>query len=104
MNLQDDTWVQLVVDGARGVATVEETLATVREAMAGSAPVAVDCTELTSVDLTFVQLLLAAGRSAKAAGRDITVKAKKEGPLYSALAAGGFLAAPGLFSFVEFVA
>ena len=76
--IQDtDAGARLVLDGALTMRTVDAVRATLLEAIerpsadgaasvnAPSAGLAIDCTEATEVDLTFVQLLIAARVSAR---------------------------------------
>ena len=53
--------------------------------------VALDCADVTEVDLTFIQMILAARRSAGAAGRSFTLRHRPQGALHEALVRGGFL-------------
>ncbi len=104
MGQQSDTCVTLVFDGARTVATSQETLLRLRDAAHRGAALEIDCTGLTAVDLSFIQLLVAGRRSFSAAGRSLTVRAKASGPLETGLKAGGFQDAPDFDDFVTFSA
>jgi anti-anti-sigma regulatory factor len=53
--------------------------------------VVADCAQVTAADLSAVQLLLAAHRSAAAWGRTFALAAPAEGALREALVRGGFL-------------
>ncbi|EWY41634.1 hypothetical protein N825_24105 [Skermanella stibiiresistens SB22] len=53
--------------------------------------VEVDCSGATDVDLSFVQLLLAARRTAVKLGKSITLSAPAAGALLDTLARGGLL-------------
>jgi len=62
--------------------------------------VRVDCSDATEVDLSFVQLLIAARRSATALGREFGLAAPAAGVLLDALKRGGVVAdGPGSASF-----
>jgi anti-anti-sigma regulatory factor len=104
MDQSNDTCVTLVFDGARTIATSEETLLRLREANERGLPVEIDCSGLTAVDLSFVQLLIAGQRSLSAAGHNLTVRARASGPLESGLKAGGFHANPDISDFITFSA
>lgn len=104
MNLQDGARAPFLLEGNRGIARAEESLASLRQALADSESIVVDCTTVTAADLSFIQLLLATRRSAMATGKSFTVTARTDGPLHGALVAGGFLAGPDLCSFIQFTA
>jgi hypothetical protein len=53
--------------------------------------VTVDCTAVTDVDLSLIQLLLAARASAALAGKAVRLAGPAQGALHTALLAGGFL-------------
>ncbi len=104
MDQSTDTCVSLVFNGPRTVATSEETLQSLRDAFHRGLPVEIDCTALTAVDLSFIQLLIAGQRSLSAAGRGLTVRAQASGPLKSGLKAGGFAEIAELSAAITFVA
>lgn len=72
----------------REIALAHETLVS---ALADHVDVAVDCEQVTEVDPSFVQLLLAGRRSAVANGRSFALFRSPEGALQAALLRGGFL-------------
>lgn len=104
MNQSNDTCVTLVFDGARTIATSEETLLRLREASQRGLPVEIDGTGLTAVDLSFLQLLMAGRRSLSAAGHNLTMQARASGPLETGLKAGGFYGTPDFGDFITFSA
>ncbi len=53
----------------------------------------IDCAGATEIDLTFLQLLVAARVTAHALGREVVLAACPDGPLLDALTRGGFLVA-----------
>lgn len=69
--------------------------AELQQALAGPAPLVVDCTGLVEVDLAVVQLLVAAHKTCAAAGKPIRLIAPAAGPLQALLRQAGFLAADG---------
>jgi len=91
--------VQLVFDGSltmRTVETVQATLRAVIEPPSGAAPagVAIDCSAATEIDLTFIQLLIAARVSTSTAGRSISLALCPDGVLLDTLTRGGFRLVP----------
>jgi len=81
----------LPLDGPLTVRTIKTVHDTLLKALAGNHAVQVDCTAADSVDLSFIQLLLAARRSAHEAGKQLTLAAPASGALLAALEQGGFL-------------
>jgi ABC-type transporter Mla MlaB component len=82
---------RLRLDGAltvRGVASVHADLAA---ALDQHAMVIVDCSAATEVDLSLIQLLLAARRSAQHADKTLRLVGADNTALRTALARGGFL-------------
>ena len=63
-------------------------------ALAEHGSVSIDCRAATDVDLSAIQLLLAARKSAAAAGNSLTLRYPADGALHAALLRGGFLADP----------
>jgi hypothetical protein len=101
--------VQLVLDGALTMRTVETVRATLRAALeppsgnapAGIAPdaitpasIAIDCSAATEIDLTFIQLLIAARVSAGTVGRSLGLAPCPDGVLLDTLTRGGFRIEP----------
>jgi len=77
-----------VVIGFSGTVTirhVEETAERLRQALASSDRIEVDCSALTEVDFSFIQLIIAAQKSAATAGKTLTMSAPAQGPLLAAL-------------------
>ncbi|MGH7035184.1 MAG: STAS domain-containing protein [Stellaceae bacterium] len=70
---------------------------TIRSILAGALDegggVAIDCEGATEVDVSFIQLLLAARRSAAHRGASLALAAPAAGALRTALERGGFLTA-----------
>jgi hypothetical protein len=91
--------IQLVLDGAltmRTVETVRDTLRAAIEPPAGITPtgIDIDCSDATEIDLTFIQLLIAARLSTGAAGRRLSLAPCQNGALLDTLARGGFRLVP----------
>jgi hypothetical protein len=95
---------QLVLDGALSMRTVETVRTTLCAAIeppsdtapAGIAPIgfAIDCSAATEIDLTFIQLLIAARVSTSAAGRPLHLAREPDGTLLDTLNRGGFRVVP----------
>ena len=88
----------LVLDGVLTIRTIEPVRASLLEALERSASVQVDCTAAEAVDVCFIQLLLAARRSALKAGKRLLLTAPAAGPLLATLEQGGFLGTDPLWS------
>jgi ABC-type transporter Mla MlaB component len=101
--IQDtDAGARLVLDGALTMRTVDAVRATLLEAIerpsadgaasvnAPSAGLAIDCTEASEVDLTFIQLLIAARVTTRGLGRPVSLASAPDGVLLDALTRGGF--------------
>ena len=89
-DIQSDA-ATLPLDGSLTVRTIGAVHAALVEALARNDAVQVDCTGAASVDLSLIQLLLAARRSADEAGKHLTLAAPAGGVLLAALERGGFL-------------
>lgn len=83
---------RLCFDGHLTVRSIAPLHATLVAALAEHRSVVVDASGAESVDLSFPQLLLAARRTAIAAGGTFRLAAPASGALRSALEKGGFLA------------
>ena len=91
MMTQEVTTVgRLVLDGALTMRSIEALCATLRERVAQGADVAIDCTAAAEVDLSFIQLLVAARASALQADKTVTLSARPDGALLNALTRAGF--------------
>ena len=96
--------VQLVLDGALTMRTVETVRATLRAAIdpfSGATPTGIaptgldiDCSAATEIDLTFIQLLIAARVSTCAGGGRLSLAPCPHGVLLDTLTRGGFRLAP----------
>jgi ABC-type transporter Mla MlaB component len=73
------------------VRTIAASCRTLRAALADHATVTIDCSAATEVDLSLIQLLLAARTSAARAGKSVALAAPAGGALLTALITGGFL-------------
>jgi anti-anti-sigma regulatory factor len=78
--------------GLRDVAGLAEEL---ERLLAAPDPFVVDCADLAEIDLSIVQLLVSARRTAMAAGRSFVLRHPADGPLERLLKAAGVLAGDG---------
>lgn len=65
-------------------------------ALGAHGEIEIDCASDAEVDLSFIQLLIAAGKLAAAGGKRVALSAAARHVLHDTLARGGFLPAPGL--------
>jgi|SRR5690348_9466080 len=80
-------------DGSLTLAKAEAIRAALAAALDAGAPIAIDCGGATDVDVSFIQLVLAARRSAAQRGASFALATPAAGPLRAALERGGFLTA-----------
>jgi ABC-type transporter Mla MlaB component len=86
----------LCLVGEQNIRNVTQTAAQLCEQLNGDGPLVIDCSRATDIDVAFVQLLLAARKSAGEQGRVLRLHAAASGALLACLRAGGFLPeAPG---------
>jgi len=81
-----------VVIGFSGAATIrhaDEIAERLRQAFASSDRIEIDCTQVTEVDVTFLQLLIAAVKSAEASGKVLSLSAPVRGALLEAVSVCG---------------
>lgn len=83
--------VTLPLDGPATIRTIGAVHTALQDALARHHTVQLDVTAVDPVDLSFVQLLLSARRSAREAGKQLTLAAPAGGALLHALEQGGFL-------------
>ena len=86
------TTALLALDGAQTVRTIDAAHRDLVAALAEHATVTVDCSAVTEVDLSLIQLLLAARVSARLAGKTLGLTAPANAALRAALVQGGLLA------------
>jgi len=85
----------LKISGDAGLRNVQEIAALLRQALADHQTIAVATDELTSIDITILQVLLAARKSALAAGKTLSLCAAPHGAVHRLLVQTGFVAADG---------
>jgi len=83
----------VVLRGCLTTATSEGTHRTLASALNAADRIVIDCSEVSEVDVSFLQTLYAARRSAESAGKQIALSAPPSGPLDEALRRCGFAAA-----------
>jgi anti-anti-sigma regulatory factor len=83
---------RVILEGALTIRTAEATYAKLLEA-ASLPAVEIDCSGATEVDVSLIQLIVAARASARQGGRGLTLAQPADGALREALQRGGFLAA-----------
>jgi ABC-type transporter Mla MlaB component len=82
---------RFVVEGSLTLRTIETTRTQLLETMERHRSIEVDCSAATEIDLSFVQLLLAARSGAQGAGKSLGLAQPASGVLRDALERGGFL-------------
>ncbi|MDO8608639.1 MAG: STAS domain-containing protein [Phaeospirillum sp.] len=77
----------VVIDfsGAATIRHADEIAGRLKQALSSSDRIEVDCTAVTEVDIAFIQLILAARKTAEAAGKTLTLSAPAVGALLEAL-------------------
>jgi ABC-type transporter Mla MlaB component len=81
---------RLVLDGALTMRTAEALCATLRETLSQHEGVSIDCTGAAEVDLSFIQLLIAARTTALQSDRTVSLAERPDGALLNALTRAGF--------------
>jgi ABC-type transporter Mla MlaB component len=81
----------LALGGAQTVRTIDAAYRNLTTALAEHATVTIDCSAASEVDLSLIQLLLAAHAAAARAGKTVALAAPASGVLLAALVQGGFL-------------
>ena len=82
------------LNGVRTIRSAEETRSLLIEALAGASPLSLDCSLVTDADLSLVQLLLSARKTAQRAGKILTLAAPADEVLQQALSRAGFETSP----------
>jgi ABC-type transporter Mla MlaB component len=86
-----ETTVFLTLEGPRGIRQAVRTAADIAAALAGGGNLVLDCDGVTEADLSLIQTILAARRSAARSGASVTLHKAPRGALLHALRRGGFL-------------
>jgi anti-anti-sigma regulatory factor len=85
----------LCLDGDCGLRKSAELVAEMQKKLATESEVAVDAAAATAADISTVQILISAHKSALAAGKTLRVHVPLQGALGEVLVKGGFVAADG---------
>jgi anti-anti-sigma regulatory factor len=91
----NQTGQKIAFAGAQTISSIAEAHSRLCAMRDGQKSFQIDCSGVTEVDLSFVQLLLAARTSARNDGGRITLSQPASGALRDALLRGGFLTADG---------
>lgn len=83
----------LSFDGTRTLSHADDVRTSLIAALQASSLVVLECGNLQDIDLTFVQCLLSARRSAAEQGKTLSLAAPAAGSLREVLQRGGFLSA-----------
>src|SRR5215217_3150672 len=86
---------KIALDGTIGLRDVTALTAQFREALAKHSDIVVTTNGLTGIDITVLQLLVAARKSAMAAGKSLALEAPAAPALELVLVKAGFLSATG---------
>ncbi len=75
--------------GPQTIRESEDAAQVLRRALNDHSSLVLDCEEVEEADLTFLQLLIAARRSARRGGKDLVLTTTARGPLLAALDRAG---------------
>lgn len=87
----------VLIDGALTIRNAEDVHAKLLKMLSGAGDLVIDVSDADEVDVSFVQLVLAARRSAREQGRALSLAAPAAGPLREVLVRGGFAASDPAF-------
>lgn len=96
--------IPLKLRGDLTTPNAEETHRAIRDALAGGERLVIDCLEAGEVDVSFLQLLVSAERTAEGEKKSIALSAPPAGELAEALKRCGFAAAEGATALSEIFA
>ena len=86
---------QIALSGTVGLRDITGLAQQLREQLTAARTLLIDCTAVTEIDLSAVQVFVAAHKSAVASGRSLALRAPADGPLCRLLKAAGFMGADG---------
>lgn len=86
----------LCLDGDCGLRKSAELVAEIKNKLAVASEIAIDATAATAADISTVQILVSAHKSALAAGKQLRVHAPLASALGQVLVKGGFITAAGV--------
>lgn len=81
----------LSFSGSRTIVNADDARVSLIDAISSGRDVVIDCDGVVEVDLSFIQLLLSARRSARARATPLRLTAPASGALLDALRRGGFV-------------
>lgn len=84
---------RIELSGVQTVRSIRAVHFRLTDELARNQAIEIDCNAVTELDLSLIQLLLAAKRSADKVGKSFTLAAPAAGPLRDSLDRAGFLAA-----------
>lgn len=87
--------VPVKLGGSLTTPTAEGTHRAIRDALEACESLALDCSEATEIDVSFLQILVGAQRAAERAGKTIALASPAQGELADALRRCGFAPAEG---------
>jgi ABC-type transporter Mla MlaB component len=85
----------IVFDGVATIRTIDALHVRLADALCAQDHLQIDVSGLTEVDISFIQLVLAARKSARRDGKRLSLAAPADGVLRDSLILGGFLAPDG---------
>ena len=91
-----DIALRVPLEGNLGLRDVNQVRQLLGDAMSASNTVEVDVRDLTGIDISIVQLVLAARKSAEQFGQALNLVTKSEGVFEAILVKAGFLGADGV--------
>lgn len=94
--MTEDSVFLTKISGDAGLRNAQDIAAQLKSALAGHNTIAVATSDITSADITTVQLLLAARRQAVATGKSLTLAASVQGALRDLLIQIGVLDGSGV--------
>jgi hypothetical protein len=85
------------LDGSRTIRNAEDTRSLLMEALKRPSPIRLNCSAVDEADLSFLQLLFSARKSAEDAGKTLTLSHPASAPFLAAASRAGFATAPCAF-------
>lgn len=95
MKKQKSAVAKFAIDGALTIRNIDGALQELRGLVEKNTAIEIDATRATEVDVTAIQLVLAARASARKAGKTLTMAQPIPEPVRAVLAQGGFFAQGG---------
>jgi ABC-type transporter Mla MlaB component len=86
---------RVILDGMLTIRGIDAVRSRLAATLSEHSAIEVDCSAAVEVDLSLIQLLIAAHRSAEQAGQRLTLAQPADGALRAALIQGGFLPSEG---------